>query len=178
MLHKRIQSFPAETLCQFLGSDWLITELEFVKNSLQRQRHRFRRIVRFGRHFVHRFPQLIGEVQRLEQGVHVACRSLIFQTNVTWKKYYICLNNTRPVFKRGNRHLPVCFLLSHETPWGASATTCTSSVIESSLMYPFSGSNTSFQAMKWENPQSFSCKHKLASYSTVFITLNALLTLE
>lgn len=53
MLHEGVEGFPPEALGQLLGADWLVRELQFVEDPLQRQRHTLTAVVTLRRHLVH-----------------------------------------------------------------------------------------------------------------------------
>lgn len=80
MLHEGVNRVPTEALGELLGADGLVGKLQLVENALEGERHRPCAVIRLRGHLVHRLAQLVREVQSLQQGVHVACGSLVLQT--------------------------------------------------------------------------------------------------
>mmetsp|Transcript_26654 Transcript_26654/g.63324 ORF Transcript_26654/g.63324 Transcript_26654/m.63324 type:complete len:372 (-) Transcript_26654:367-1482(-) len=103
VLRERVERIPSEAFGQSLGPYARPRVLQLVKHPLERQRHGVhgvrpwlrpvdhRWVVAFstlplprlllGRHLVHRSPERWYVVQRLEEGVHVAGRALVLETD-------------------------------------------------------------------------------------------------
>ena len=57
--------------------------LQFIKYSLHCQGNTFNEVIMFSWHQVHSPPELVGEVEGLQQGVHVAGGALVLESDVT-----------------------------------------------------------------------------------------------
>lgn len=109
MLHERIERLPAEALGQLLGADGLVAELQLMEDALQRQSHRLGGVVRLSRHLVNGPAELVSEIQRLEEGVHVAGGALVLQTHITYQTnsfqfFYLTTFTILPLFPVYNNH--------------------------------------------------------------------------
>ena len=82
MLHESVQSFPAEGARELLGAHRLLAELQIVKNTLQCVGHTFNRVIIVRGHEINGPTQLIGEIESLQERIHVASGALIGQAHV------------------------------------------------------------------------------------------------
>lgn len=81
MLHERVQRLPAKRFGQLFRAHWLVTELKIVEDTLEGESNALACIITFRGHLVDGLAQLIGEIESLQQRVHVASGPLILQAN-------------------------------------------------------------------------------------------------
>ncbi len=83
MLSKRVDPLPAKGLGQLLCAHRLIAKLQFVEDVLQGQGNAFLAVFTLCGHLVHCLAQFASEVERLQEGVHVAGGALVLQSHKT-----------------------------------------------------------------------------------------------
>lgn len=82
MLLESVVGIPSKRLCEIFGGDRGIGKLKLPEDGLKSQRHGFGRcrIFRCG-HSIDRFAEFVDIVERLQQRVHVAGGTLVFEAN-------------------------------------------------------------------------------------------------
>mmetsp|Transcript_6879 Transcript_6879/g.15697 ORF Transcript_6879/g.15697 Transcript_6879/m.15697 type:complete len:203 (+) Transcript_6879:215-823(+) len=84
VLHEAVVRVPPEARGKLLRCHGRVAVLQLVEQALQSERYAFARLLRLrGGHVVHSLAKVVQVVQCLQQAVHVACRSLILQPDVS-----------------------------------------------------------------------------------------------